>query len=42
LLDIPDDGGFYVCQKAASTPEAVREFLSDYEAKKLERQQLKN
>merc|ERR1712113_631893 len=30
LLDIPDDGGFYVCQKEASTPEVVREFLSDY------------
>jgi len=41
LLDIPDDGGFYVCQKDASTPEAVRELLSDYKAKKLERQQLK-
>jgi len=40
LLDIPDDGGFYVCQKDASTPEAVREFLSDYKAKKLERQQM--
>jgi nucleoredoxin len=40
LLDISDDGGFYVCQKNASTPEAVREFLSDYTAKKLERQQL--
>jgi len=40
LLDIPDDGGFYVCQKDASTPEAVREFLSEYKAKKLERQQL--
>jgi len=40
LLDIPDNGGFYVCQKDASTPEVVREFLSDYEAKKLERQQL--
>merc|ERR1712066_1166792 len=40
LLDIPDDGGFYVCQKDASTPEVVREFLSDYKAKKLERQQL--
>merc|ERR1711988_680895 len=40
LLDIPDDGGFYVCQKEASTLEAVREFLSDYSAKKLERQQL--
>merc|ERR1711959_382449 len=41
LLDIPDDGGFYVCQKDASTPEAVREFISDYNAKKVERQQLK-
>lgn len=40
LLDIPDDGGFYVCQKDASTPDAVREFLSEYKAKKLERQQL--
>merc|ERR1711988_1494964 len=41
LLDIPDDGGFYVCQKDANTPEAVQEFISDYNAKKLERQQLK-
>jgi thiol-disulfide isomerase/thioredoxin len=41
LLDIPDDGGFYVYQKDATTPEAVREFLSDYKAKKLERHQLK-
>jgi nucleoredoxin len=40
LLDIPDDGGFYVCQKDASTADVVREFLNDYEAKKLERQQL--
>jgi len=40
LIDIPDDGAFYVCQKDASTPEGVREFLADFEAKKLERQQL--
>jgi len=40
LLDIPDDGGFYVCQKDVSTPEVVREFLEDYKAKKLERQQM--
>jgi len=40
LLDIPDDGGFYVCQKDASTPEAVREFLGDYAEKKLDRQQM--
>merc|ERR1712072_279181 len=41
LLDIPDDGGFYVCQKDVTTPEAVREFIGDYIAKRLERQQLK-
>jgi nucleoredoxin len=41
LLDLPDDGGFYVCQNDATTPEAVREFIDDYKAKKLERQQLK-
>jgi len=40
LLDIPDDGGFYVCEKDASTPEVVQEFLNDYKAKKLDRQQL--
>jgi nucleoredoxin len=41
LMDISDDGGFYVCKKDGTTPEAVREFLNDYKAKKLERQQLK-
>merc|ERR1712217_719412 len=40
LLDIPDDGAFYVCQKDAITADIVREFLNDYKAKKLERQQL--
>merc|ERR1712203_829681 len=40
LLDIPDDGGFYVCQSDVSTPEVVREFLEDYKAKKLESQQM--
>jgi nucleoredoxin len=40
LMDIPDDGAFYVCEKDASAPEAVREFLEDYKAKKLERKQL--
>jgi len=40
LLDIPDGGGFYVCQKEASTIEAIRGFLNDYSAKKLVRQQL--
>jgi nucleoredoxin len=40
LLDIPDDGAFYICQKDTTSPDVVREFLSDYQAKKLERQQL--
>jgi len=40
LLNIPDDGAFYVCQKDGNSPTVVREFLSDYQAKKLERQQL--
>jgi nucleoredoxin len=40
MLDIPDDGGYYVCSKDVNTPEGVREFLADYEAKKLERKQL--
>lgn len=40
LLDIPDGGAFYVCQKDAITADIVREFLNDYKAKKLERQQL--
>merc|ERR1712003_289491 len=40
LLDIPDDGGFYVCQSDVSTSGVVREFLEDYKAKKLERQQM--
>merc|ERR1719321_2088739 len=30
LLDIPDDGGFYVCKKDANTADGVREFLNDY------------
>merc|ERR1711977_663621 len=41
LLDIPDDGAFYVCQQGAGAAEEVRQFISDYKAKKLERQQLK-
>jgi nucleoredoxin len=35
LLDIPDDGGFYVCESGATTADGVRKFLSDYKAKAL-------
>lgn len=40
LLDIPDNGGFYVAEIAEVTTEAVESFIADYEAKKLERKQL--
>jgi nucleoredoxin len=40
LIDIPDDGVFYICEKEAITPQAVRDFLEDYKANKLTRKQL--
>jgi len=39
-LDIPDNGGYYVCDKAGVDVETVRGFLADFHAKKLERKQL--
>lgn len=39
LVDIPDNGGFYVSEPK-ETRDAVCEFLADFEAKKLERKQL--
>jgi len=41
LLDIPDDGAYYVCEQEAGTAEEVQKFISDYKAKKLEKRQLK-
>jgi len=43
ILDIPDDGGYYVCDKPASdiNEASVKSFIADFESKKLERQQLK-
>merc|ERR1712187_446624 len=40
LLDIPDNGGFYVCAGDAATPEAVKQFISYVENKTAERKQL--
>jgi len=40
LLDIPDNGGYYVSDAVEITSECVEQFLSDYEGKKLERKQL--
>jgi len=41
LLDIPDDGGFYVCDKSTVDAAVVREFISGVQAKTVQRQQLK-
>ena len=43
LLDIPDDGGFYVSAETELTVDAIRGFLASYSsgALKGERQQLK-
>jgi len=40
LLNIPDNGGFYVAETVEVTTEAVASFIADFEAKKLERKQL--
>jgi len=40
LLDIPDNGGFYLGPEGDVSAEAVRKFLADYAAKTLTRQQL--
>merc|ERR1712205_1312 len=41
LLDIPDDGGFYVSDANEFSAESVRAFLKAYSDKSLERKQLK-
>merc|ERR1712151_83046 len=43
LLDIPSDGAFYVCEVAAADLDAsaVKTFISDFRAGKLERKQLR-
>merc|ERR1712232_1437849 len=41
LMDIPDEGGYYVADADKGvTAETVEAFLADYKAKKLERKQL--
>jgi len=40
LLDIPDEGGFYVSPATEVTKETVSAFLESYKAKALDRQQL--
>mmetsp|Transcript_18548 Transcript_18548/g.34401 ORF Transcript_18548/g.34401 Transcript_18548/m.34401 type:complete len:404 (-) Transcript_18548:91-1302(-) len=40
LLDIPDNGGFYVCEKSEITADTVRAFISDVLEKKVDRKQL--
>lgn len=40
LLDIPDNGGFYEGPEGPFTPEVVEQFVADYKAKAIKRQQL--
>jgi nucleoredoxin len=40
LLDIPDDGGYYLAGSSQVTEESIGAFLGAYAAKALERQQL--
>ena len=40
LLDIPDDGGFYVAPDGPITAESVTSFLDKYKEGGLERKQL--
>lgn len=40
LLDIPDDGAFYVCEAESISANVVNQFLSDVREKKAPRQQL--
>jgi len=42
LLDIPDDGGFYVADEGTVvTQDSVKKFIADYKSKALTRKQLK-
>jgi len=40
LLDIPDDGAFYICAAEHISVDVVNQFISDVAAKKVERKQL--
>jgi len=41
ILDIPDNGGYYVAPEGTEvTEESVKKFLADYTSKALSRQQL--
>jgi nucleoredoxin len=40
LLDIPDNGGFYVCENSDIDASVVRSFISDVQERRLERKQL--
>merc|ERR1712187_342686 len=40
MFDIPDDGGFYICDAEKLSTDVVNQFLSDVAAKKVERKQL--
>lgn len=41
LVNIPDDGAFYLGQSGSVTAESAAQLITDYEAKALARKQLK-
>jgi nucleoredoxin len=41
ILDIPDNGGFYIVKPDAITPESIKSTLDKYSTKQLQRKQLK-
>merc|ERR1712054_332806 len=40
MLDIPDDGGFYICDAEKLSTDVIDQFISDVAAKQVERKQL--
>merc|ERR1712146_723922 len=40
MLDIPDDGGFYICPAEKLSTDVIKQFLADVAAKTVERKEL--
>merc|ERR1711904_536142 len=40
MLDIPDDGAFYICDSEKFSTDVVNQFISDVAAKRVDRKQL--
>merc|ERR1711953_463795 len=40
MLDIPDDGAFYICDAETLSTDVINQFISDVAAKRVDRKQL--